>query len=361
MHCPICQEKLSQINLDNFKYYQCQKCQGMLASGDVIAHLTKQLQSSVKAKEPKFFEAIDTKNIYTLQEKKLGCPVCHQQMMKLNYAYDSNVFADKCPNCLNIWLQEGELELIAKHLKLHPAHKSMGKALVEMDRDYLTDTMIISDPRVIISYSPLVVGDDDFRQSFPIVTALIISITLLVNIFLLIFMELDLEAIFSLGASITSLSLFSLVSTQVIHSDAIHLFGNMLMLWVFGDNVEDSLGHWRYFVFYLLTGMASTLIFVLLAQNQIPIIGASGAVSAIMGAYLIFYPKNKIKIFWINRIYRLKATNYLLFFFVQQFLALLIFGLTSPVAYLGHIAGFLLGAGLAIIFKETNQLAKIDN
>ncbi|GIS94092.1 MAG: hypothetical protein CM1200mP22_13290 [Dehalococcoidia bacterium] len=75
-----------------------------------------------------------------------------------------------------------------------------------------------------------------------------------------------------------------------------HIAGNMMFLWVFGDNIEDKFGHVRYLIFYLVTGIAATLVqWAINTDSQVPLIGASGAISGVLGAYLVIYPHNKIK------------------------------------------------------------------
>ena len=120
-----------------------------------------------------------------------------------------------------------------------------------------------------------------------------------------------------------------MISYQFLHAGFLHLGGNMLYLWVFGDNIEDAMGHLRFFFFYLLCGVIAALVHVLAEpQSQTPVIGASGAVSAILGAYLVLHPRAKVlvPVFYIP-IY-LPAWALLIFWFGYQ-----VWGLTGQGAY----------------------------
>lgn len=90
----------------------------------------------------------------------------------------------------------------------------------------------------------------------------------------------------------------TLFSAMFTHGGFMHLGGNMLYLWIFGNNVEDAMGHGRFFIFYMITGLGATMVHVLSDPNStIPMIGASGAIAGILGAYFVLYPKAKIKTF----------------------------------------------------------------
>ena len=143
--------------------------------------------------------------------------------------------------------------------------------------------------------------------------------------------------------------LFSIVSFMFLHGGFLHLLGNMWCLYIFGDNVEDRLGHLRYIVFYLLCGVASGLSHLLLNLNSnIPTIGASGAIAGIMGAYFILHPKSKIltliPIIFIPWFIEIPAYFFLGFWFVLQFLnAAGSHGAVSGIAWWAHIGGFVFG------------------
>jgi membrane associated rhomboid family serine protease len=144
-----------------------------------------------------------------------------------------------------------------------------------------------------------------------------------------------------------------------IHGNLLHLAGNMLYLWIFGDNIESTLGHRKFLLFYLLCGIIATIsqLFVN-PQSGAPIIGASGAISGILGAYLIRYPRARIQVFiWLFIIIRrvwIPAVYVLGFWFLIQIsngLGALTFQQEAGVAWFAHIGGFLAGIALLLILE----------
>jgi membrane associated rhomboid family serine protease len=147
----------------------------------------------------------------------------------------------------------------------------------------------------------------------------------------------------------SSHQLFSFVSFMFLHGGFWHLLGNMWSLYIFGDNVEDRLGHLRYLIFYLICGVASGLSHLLLNLNSnVPTIGASGAIAGVMGAYFILHPRAKIltliPIFFIPYFLEIPAYFFLGFWFLLQFInAAGSSGQAGGVAWWAHIGGFVFG------------------
>lgn len=150
----------------------------------------------------------------------------------------------------------------------------------------------------------------------------------------------------------------TLITSQFLHGGLMHIGGNMLFLWTFGDNIEHDLGHIKFLLFYLICGILAGLTHWLFGmQSTIPTLGASGAIAGVMGAYLIKYPKAKILtllplvIIWTT--VRIPAIYFLGFWFAQQAISSVAsLGMTqlSGVAYWAHAGGFIFGAILAPIF-----------
>jgi hypothetical protein len=150
--------------------------------------------------------------------------------------------------------------------------------------------------------------------------------------------------------------LFSLVSFMFLHGGFWHLLGNMWSLYIFGDNIEDKLGHVRYLLFYLLCGLSSGLFHLVLnLHSQIPVIGASGAIAGVMGAYFVLFPKSRIltfiPIFFIPWFMEIPAFVFLGFWFLLQ-----VFNATtsasSGIAWFAHIGGFIAGILLLKLMPE---------
>jgi len=150
----------------------------------------------------------------------------------------------------------------------------------------------------------------------------------------------------------------TIFSSMFIHGGFMHFAGNMLFLWVFGDNIEDRLGHPMYLAFYLLAGLAATMShWIIDSQSQTPLVGASGAISGVMGAYLLLYPYNRIKVlvlFIFITVVQIPAMYMLGFWFLLQLVnGLGSLGLSSQVdvAFFAHVGGFLAGMGGIALYK----------
>ena len=150
----------------------------------------------------------------------------------------------------------------------------------------------------------------------------------------------------------------TLVTSMFIHGGLLHLAGNMMFLWVFGGNLEARLGHIWYLLFYFATGILAAVCHgVVEPASTIPLVGASGAIAGVMGAYLMLYPRNRINsliIFYFITVIRLSAFWLLGFWFAWQLVqALLAFGVSAQVsvAFWAHVGGFVAGVGIIAIYK----------
>lgn len=153
--------------------------------------------------------------------------------------------------------------------------------------------------------------------------------------------------------------------SMFLHGGWMHLLGNMLYLWLFGDNVEDIMGPVRFIIFYFLAGIAASLAQVAIAPNsEVPLIGASGAIAGVLGAYLVRFPRARVLtlIFlgWFIRLVEIRAVWVLGFWFVLQlFSGVLSIGVQTGggVAYFAHIGGFLAGVVLVWVFAPQQRQA----
>lgn len=159
--------------------------------------------------------------------------------------------------------------------------------------------------------------------------------------------------------------LITLVTSMYFHGGWAHLIGNMMYLWIFGDNVEDRMGKLGYFIFYTICGIISGLIQVLAApRSTIPIIGASGAIAGVLGAYILLYPRAKVRTlvpsFYFYRSIWLPAIIVLGGWFLIQLLnglaTLSLVMQTGGVAWWAHIGGFVAGMGLMPIFRQKGYI-----
>lgn len=140
------------------------------------------------------------------------------------------------------------------------------------------------------------------------------------------------------------------ITAMFLHSGWLHIVGNMWYLYIFGDNVEDRLGHARYLFFYLITGIIGSLTHVITnAASPVPIVGASGAIAGVLGGYFILFPRARILSlvpFFIFFLAEIPAVFFLAFWFILQLIngAVSLGGVANPVAWVAHVGGFLAGA-----------------
>jgi membrane associated rhomboid family serine protease len=153
----------------------------------------------------------------------------------------------------------------------------------------------------------------------------------------------------------------SILVSLFLHGGVVHLAGNLLFLWIFGNNIEDRLGHVRFLGFYLVGGVVATWTHVLLdVHSTVPMIGASGAIAAVMGAYLVWFPdapvRTAVLAFVIPLILRIRAKWVLIFWFLLQFL-------TSPnsgVAWAAHVGGFVFGALVGLLVRAFAPVRRVS-
>ena len=203
------------------------------------------------------------------------------------------------------------------------------------------------------------IGDENPRDKFPIVTLGLIGL----NAYLFFHWCHPVEnlvqnishTLVPAQADWTNPAWWSDVFTSMfMHGGLFHLFFNMIFLWIFGDNVEDKLGKFRFLLFYLASGVAAVVLHVAMSPgSDIPSLGASGAVAGVLGAYIVFFPRHKVRLlFWFIlpiAIFRIPAFFWLGFWFIEQ---LLMADMGVPgVAWYAHIGGFVAGFAVAIPWK----------
>jgi membrane associated rhomboid family serine protease len=205
--------------------------------------------------------------------------------------------------------------------------------------------------------------------STAVVTASLIVINTLIFLYQATLNQYDLNTFVSqwgiVPDQMRGIGLLSLATSMFLHGGWMHLIGNMLFLWVFGRNVEDLIGGPRFLAFYLLGGIAAGVVHVIVnAYSRIPTIGASGAIAAVMGAYLVKFPRTRIVtlifIFFFVTTAEIPAAFILLYWFAIQFVSG--FGSLAStdytgggIAYFAHIGGFLIGMVLIRAFPARQR------
>ena len=204
------------------------------------------------------------------------------------------------------------------------------------------------------------IGDDNTsRRTIPVLTYALIAVNVL-----FFFVELSGgDAFVVQWAFVPSRFLASpggdfltLFTSMFMHAGWVHLIGNMLYLWIFGDNVEDRFGHIRFLIFYLLCGVAATFAQMAFSSgSNVPNLGASGAIAGVLGAYILMFPRGKVNVLMGKAVIPMPALVVIGLWFVLQFFS----GIgsiantaeTGGVAYMAHVGGFIAGLMLALLFR----------
>ena len=211
------------------------------------------------------------------------------------------------------------------------------------------------------------IKDINPTHTTPIVTRALVLINIVV--FILTFFRPDFPKIVNTWGFkpiylVHMVRLETIFTSMFLHSDIHHIFGNMLYLWIFGDNVEDALGHIRFLLAYLASGIVGALAQSTFSPlSTIPMIGASGAISGVLGMYLVFYPRAKIITLlflgYFITTYVLPAYHYIWFWFLMQFILGSISVLNpvpAGVAYWAHIGGFITGLLIGWMLYNTKRV-----
>ena len=204
------------------------------------------------------------------------------------------------------------------------------------------------------------IGDDNSSsKTFPLITYALIAINVLVFLVELTGGDAFIMKWSFIPSRFTANLLSdsaTLLSSMFMHAGWLHLGGNMLYLWIFGDNVEDRFGHLPFIIFYLLSGVAATfsqLAFSL--GSDIPNLGASGAIAGVLGAYVLMFPQRRVNVLLGRGVTQMPAFIVLGFWFVLQFFSgvgsIAQSSETGGVAYMAHIGGFVAGFALALFLR----------
>jgi len=216
---------------------------------------------------------------------------------------------------------------------------------------------------------------DSMRPSrAPVVNWLLIAVNILIFFYSIGLPEAQLEELYFRYGVVPSKVLYLLhagaswepvylpfLTDMFLHGGWLHVIGNMWFLWIFGDNIEDRLGHFRYFIFYLIGGIIGSIAHVLSdPTSPVPIIGASGAIAGVLGGYLISFPRSRVltlvPIFFFFTLVEIPAVIFLALWFILQLFngTLSLGGVANPVAWWAHIGGFVSGMLLIKIMRPGN-------
>ncbi len=222
---------------------------------------------------------------------------------------------------------------------------------------------IVAPPGAVHAVRPVIPIRDTIPSSrVPVVNYLIIAANAAVFLYEISLGDRVEAFIFAHGLVPRDFTLPDLLTSMFLHGGFAHVFGNMLFLYIFGDNVEDRLGHGRYLVFYLLCGMAAGAAQAITSPtSRMPMVGASGAIAGVLGAYFLFYPSARVvtlvPIFFFLQVMEIPAVFFLLIWFGLQFVSgvATIGSRMGGVAFWAHVGGFLSGMVLGPAFRSRRQ------
>ena len=213
------------------------------------------------------------------------------------------------------------------------------------------------------------IGDDNSsRRTVPLVTYALIAL----NVIFFFFELSGGDAFIEKWASVPSRFLanpmgdsITIFTSMFMHGGWVHLGGNMLYLWIFGDNVEDRYGHAKFIIFYLICGIAATLAQLAFSiGSNIPNLGASGAIAGVLGAYILMFPKGRVNVLMGRGVIPMPALVVIGFWIVLQLFS----GIgsiantteTGGVAYMAHIGGFVAGIVLTFLFGRNSGVKQLN-
>ncbi|MDD5135766.1 MAG: rhomboid family intramembrane serine protease [Candidatus Omnitrophica bacterium] len=378
MKCPLCSVELQIFPKGDREIYVCPEClSALMANEDALEPLKSFCSREVLTDlidnmfEPSFFTG--AKKILKPADG-LNCPQCKSRMENYDFGNKTKFFVNKCPGCGSIWLNKVQIPLVTMALLKDSAEdRDFKRAVNELyktlaarrsSRIRSIDEMIepyIAIPLSFLGYA-FPAGDNVLTKRYPYVTVGIIV--------LCAFM------FFPGEPAMTSLSLiadkvvkekefYRLITAAFLHAGILHILGNMWFLWVFGRSVEDRMGRVPYAALFLTSAVFSSILFIAtIKDGSVPCVGASGAISGVIGAYLILLPKAKIKfnIYWKYGTQRFATYAPSWAYILVWILMNVFFGMmeagskTVGVAYWGHIGGFVGGIIFAEMYKNLKRV-----
>lgn len=209
------------------------------------------------------------------------------------------------------------------------------------------------------------IRDDNPRERFPLVNTLFIALNLAIFLHQFSLSPEELQAFIAHYGAVPQKilaheSYANIITSMFLHGGVMHLLGNLLYLYIFGDNVENLMGSLRYLTFYAVCGVGAALAHIFVnASSAVPMVGASGAISGVLGAYMVGYPRARVLIFFpLFFFFRVPALIVLGVWFANQVAeGIIAFGidLTGGIAWFAHIGGFLLGVILVKFFEKSKR------
>jgi membrane associated rhomboid family serine protease/Zn-finger nucleic acid-binding protein len=375
LKCPDCQVLMTPYSCQNVVIDRCSACDGIwfdhlefgVFKRTLDAHDLSKIESIEK---PVVADAI------CISE----CPKCREPLVDINYSYNSGVKINKCVKCRGLWLPihqtlnlielakisqaiGPDLKGLAKESEAHHEEVKRAKAIGKMGKQLNQSVPWWS--YGWMQYLPVILPlyDENPRIAFPFSTVGLIVINAVIFLWMS-FGDMQMTQIYDTYAlqaaeAFKFQSLHTFLTSMFIHAGVLHFLGNMFFLWTFGDNVEEKLGTSKYLLFFLMTGVVAGIAQTSVSpDSMLPILGASGAISGIMGAYIVLFPHVNIKTLFLGYIVDLPTWCYLgLWFALQLLWAAVDSGSEAGgVGWFAHIGGFACGFVLAkLLSRQVNR------
>ncbi len=371
LECPDCQILMTPFSCQNVVIDKCDACDGIWFDHQEFGIFKRTLDAHDLSK----IESID-KPVVADAICISECPRCREVLVDIDYNYNSGIKINKCVKCRGLWLPIYQtlnlIELakisqaigpdvrgIAKESLVHHEQMIRAKAAAKIGKQLNQNV-----PRMHyywMRYLPFILPlyDENPRGIFPLASIGLISINFVVFLSMTlsdtqtaeIYKSYALQA----GEVFQLQSLHTLFTSVFMHAGFLHLLGNMFFLWTFGDNIEEKLGTSKYLLFFLFTGLVAGVSQVSVnPESMVPILGASGAVSGIMGAYVVLFPHVNIKTLVLGYIVDFPTWCYLgLWFGLQLLWAAIDSGSDGGgVGWFAHIGGFMCGFAIAKLLSR---------
>ncbi len=351
MFCPQCKQVMKVVEEEAFSALLCESCGGMFYPEEEFnKHLEVVRVVLPTRRSPQ--EQVSGKPAWALSvgEKRLPCPACGAPFGPFNYAYRSNIILAKCPACRGLWVEPGQMLRIARYRALNPGADHLVAGIVKKrekrrepvgdDKDFDRQLPRIN-PLGCFTILPVPVSNAPQLSRYPIVTWLLVVMNVLLYAFVGPTRSAELWGV--VPADVTQgHALHTYVTHLFAHGGLRHLIGNIIFLLAFADRVEDRLGPIGFLVSYLVLGVVAGLAhtYIMPPDSEIPLVGASGAISGIQGLYLVFFPRSSIRVALLFTTIPIPALVFMAAWFAYQ----LMIPVTSHVAVAAHLGGFFAGA-----------------
>ena len=336
------------LEIEDVQVDLCPQCRGMWFDAGELPRATGLV----------FTDRAWAQSLASATRTSFPCPACSAPLYERQLEKGSGIMVDQCLACKGLYLDRDEFTRIKRYLQRIGvplrARKAEAQEALARSREIPKDSPALA----VFQFLTALPLEVDVPQTLfpPAVMGLLV-----VNVVAFV-----LAAVNGLEAAIDSLGLVpadvlagerlhTFLTSMFMHGGPIHLLGNMYFLYVTGDNVEGRFGWYRFLVFYLLCGLVAGLAHVAAKSTSVlPCVGASGAISGVIGAYVVLFPRNRFLLrwfyfFWHHVKFELPACAYFGFWIALQ---VLYASLDLPnVAWWAHIAGFVFGAGVAVVVR----------